>query len=31
VYGLNYFDETNGWQFLNGEVPDDMNPVNFYP
>jgi hypothetical protein len=30
-YGLYYFDETDGWQFLNGEMPEDVKPINFYP
>jgi hypothetical protein len=30
-YGLWYYDETDGWQLLNGVVPEDMKPVNFYP
>jgi hypothetical protein len=30
-YGLYYHDETNGWQFMNGEIPDDMKAINFYP
>ena len=30
-YGLWYYDETNGWQFLNDVVPDEMKPINFYP
>jgi len=29
--GLYYRDETDGWQLLNGGVPDDMKPINFYP
>jgi hypothetical protein len=30
-FGLYYFDETIGWQWLNDAVPDDMKPINFYP
>ena len=30
-YGLWYYDETIGWQFLNAVVPEDMKPINFYP
>ena len=30
-FGLYYFDETIGWQLLNDVVPDDMQPINFYP
>ena len=30
-YGLYYFDEIDGWQFLNAVIPDDMKPINFYP
>jgi len=30
-YGLYYFDETYGWQWLNDVVPDDMKPINFHP
>jgi hypothetical protein len=30
-YGPWYHDEANGWQFLNGEIPDDMKPINCYP
>jgi len=30
-YGLWYYDETNGWQFLNAVIPEDMKPINFYP
>jgi hypothetical protein len=30
-YGLYYHDETNGWQFMNGEIPCDVKPMNFYP
>ncbi len=29
-YGLYYYDETNGWQFLNAVIPEDMKPINFY-
>jgi len=26
-YGLYYFDEIDGWQFLNAVIPDDMKPI----
>jgi hypothetical protein len=30
-YGLYYHDETNGWQFLNAVIQEDIKPINFYP